>query len=108
MYKVDSSYPFAKFVNQSVLYLQYTSPAALANQIQVGYPGDPLAGTIIQGSTLAWNAATQTQCLIDVWYSASGTVRPDDYDAVLSVNIGPNLMWNWSYVEWAAAGIIKL
>lgn len=110
MYKVDPQYPFAAFVNQMIAYAMspMMTPAALANQAQIAYAGDPLAGKKVPGSTINWNDATQVQQLVSTWYQASNTPPPADYDAVLAANVGPNQPWNYSYEQWADIGIIKL
>lgn len=110
MFRVEEHYPFAAFVNAMIGYAQspFMSLAAFASQARVGYDGDPLAGTVIRGASLKWNEATQVQQFINVWYGASGNNPPDDYDAVLTANAGPELPWNYSYAKWAELGILKL
>ncbi len=99
---VDSSQPFAGFVNAMAKYAQYMPYAALANQAVQSAQGDPLYGTTITGATLTWNAATQTQQLIVVWYGAAGMDVPSNFQAVLTANPGPDKPWNWSYDKWAS------
>lgn len=113
MYKVDPSQPFADFVNAMIGYDQRLNSRQIINQIQssVGSPpfyGDPLIGTTITGTTITWDGATQVQQLIQVWHSASGTIAPKDYDAILKANAGPFEPWNYSYDTWASLGIIQL
>lgn len=109
MFTVDPTHPFAQFVNTMIGYAAspFMSPAAFANQAKQSFEGDPLAGQKVPGSSLAWNDATQVQQFISTWYTASGNKTPDNFDAILNANAGPQAPWNFSYEKWKELGIIK-
>ena len=107
MFSIDPSKPYAASVNFFIKISCYMSRAALANQVQQAYPGDPLVGTVLQGSNppLKWEDATPVQQAIYEWYTEGGQVT-DNIGPELTANVGPFLPWNYSYTQWGLPGAL--
>ena len=110
MFQLHPSLPFAAFVNPKIadsqrLY-QNEGIAFTYREMLVSYPGDPLVGTTIPGTTIDWNESTETQGLIFEYFQAQGEKTPGgppfpaDLEAILQTNAGPAEKWNGSYEDW--------
>ena len=95
---VDPKYPFADKVNAE--YPHYETFQAAFNDDRTAYPGDPQVGTTIKNTTIKWEDATSVQKLATEWYGESGMVIPDDMQAIMDANVGPNEFHNFSYAQW--------
>jgi hypothetical protein len=73
--------------------------------IVTGFGGDPTVGTVIPGTQLAYNDATQVQR--DIYDALNSAGKLGDIAAVLTANPGPTgdgEWWNWSYTAWGLGG----
>ncbi len=110
MFQLDKSLPFAAFVNPKIAdsqrLFQNEGIAFTYREMIVSFPGDPLVGTTIPGTTITWNSSTETQGLIFEYFQAQGEANPAgpafpaDLEAILKANAGPDEKWNGSYVDW--------
>jgi hypothetical protein len=101
LFQIDPSKQYAGVVNKELEYAQspMMTPAAIINQEQQAYPGDPLAqqGFVLPGG-VKWVDATQVQQAI---YNAVSEMGLDasTFAADITGTPGPDLMWNWSYTQ---------
>jgi hypothetical protein len=106
-WQADPSQPWAKSVNAAVRFGLRMPKAALLQQAIMAYPGDPLVGTVLPGTTTKWEDSTQVQQAISMYYQESGTQTPEDIQAVITANAGPFAPWNYSYTQWGLPGILS-
>lgn len=69
------------------------------------FGGDPTVGTMIPGTELAYNDATQVQR--DIYDALNSGGKLGDIAAVLTANPGPTgdgEWWNWSYTQFGLGG----
>ena len=110
MFQLPASEASASFVNPKIadsqrLFASEGLPFSY-RELVMSFPGDPLVGTTIPGTTITWNASTETQGLIFEYYQAKGEANPTgpafpaDLDTILKANAGPAEKWNGSYEDW--------
>ncbi len=97
---IDPNSALGRYLNDNLKYACRMPMAALQRQAVLAFPGDPLAGTKLAGTSLAYNEATQTQLYIALFYSEGGSTYPENMDSLLKDNPGPALPWNYSYSQW--------
>jgi hypothetical protein len=97
---IPATYPFAQFVNGTIAIARRMPLGALVRQAQLAYPGDPLVGTLIAGTTIKWEAATQVQQLIAQWFEEGGQLPDANMQQLLDTYRGPFLPWNYSYNQF--------
>lgn len=110
MFQLNTSLPFAAFVNPKIAdsqrLIQSEGLAFTYRELQQSFPGDPLVGFTIPGTTITWNESTETQGLIFEYFQVQGEANPAgpafpaDLDAILKANAGPADKWNGSYEDW--------
>ena len=109
LFQFPDDLPFAAFVNPKIGDTQRLGLAFQYNQILQSYSGDPNAGMITPGTTLAWNKLTLSQGLEWEWYYVEAAklnplnplgALPKDLEAILTANAGPVDRWNGSYEYW--------
>lgn len=95
---VDPSVPpeIAKVVNREIKSFDGQTLQEIYNAQRVSFKGDPLVGTTIPGTTIAWDQSTEVQSLITVAFNESGGA-PDNLQQILDNNVGPKEPWNLSY-----------
>lgn len=101
-FRIDSSKPYATYVNNSIELLNspFMTPAALRNQAVSAYYGDPLVGQVVPpGGSMKWDNLTQVQMAIYNYYAIMG-LKLDGVDAEMQQNPGPSELWNYSYTQF--------
>lgn len=110
LFQLDPSMPSAAFVNPKIadsqrLYASEGIPFTY-DEMKSSFPGDPLTGSVIPGTTITWNGSTEVQGLIFEFYQVQGEKNPGqppfppDLDEILKANPGPVEKWNGSYEDW--------
>jgi hypothetical protein len=110
IYQIDTSLPFAPRVNSDLTNIQEAANVvgpdeALGQAYSAavdGYPGDPLDGTYIPGTTVGINNATTVQQMIADDYMLAPIADKSLAD-ILTANVGPvgaQDWWNWSFTQW--------
>ena len=108
-FQLPSSLPCAVFVNPKIDFTQRENIAYTYGQQAKSYESDPLAGQLCPGcKILRWNQTTEVQSLMVEFYAeqlnsaqAAGSAGqyPDNFEALLKANAGPNEFWNYSYEQ---------
>ncbi len=101
-YQLPVTVPNADKINPILIQAQLMQMPALYNQAIQAYPGDPLAATVLKGTTIEYDDASQVQRLIH--QDASVTGLPDNIQAILDANKGPMEPWNFSNHQWGLGG----
>jgi len=95
--------PWARTVNEqieSAQKQQAQSYASVYNAFLTSYSYDAMNGKVIPGTEIRWEASTECQSLIHLWYTAQSVKTPEDYQAYLETYSGPVTeqdWWNGSY-----------
>ena len=97
---IPAGQPFAQYVNSLATIAERMPLSALMRQAQLAYPGDPLVGTVIAGTTIKWEAATQIQQWISEWFSEGGQLPDANMQQIMDAYRGPFLPWNYSYNQF--------
>lgn len=107
MFQLNTSLPFAAFVNPKIGSTQREQISFQYLQQVQAFAGDPAVGGMAGTSTIPWNKTTEVQGLIVEFYATQGernpqqnTGYPEDFQAILEANAGPDALWNFSYEQW--------